>query len=600
MVRRTDIAPQRINPTGTVDVAAETIEARTTSARQHIQDSEDRMPRTQTRVTISEQPPPVRSKEEGFGGFPGPQDLTSKILMKVFPGLHRKIRRTLTVPQTHTFVPQDEAHDEQFAASSTLVPYFSFTATVGRNSVFLNLTEEQMDELGGVEYRALNTLLWVTPLYYFGLMIIGLIIIAPYMYLPRWKANFVPPQQHRKISPMWFSLFQVVGAWSNTGMSLVDQNLEPFQNAYPMLVVLIFLVMAGNTAFPILFRFTCWLLRKAFTLRTSTGESLLFLLHHPRRCFINLFPARQTWLLLIIVAALTLVTMIGDLVLNIGNPVMDAIPVGRRILLALVQSAATRSAGFQPFPLSDQYPAALVLYVITMYIAIYPIAMSVRSTNVYEEQSLGIYPSETLNTYPDSNDSEHRIAIWGKYLMRHARRQLSFATVSVDMWWLALSLLLIAIVERPGLTDPAKSSWLNLFALIFELVSAYGTVGLSLGVPNENYSLSGALHPLSKLIVCVVMLRGRHRGLPVALDRAVMMPQEFRKHVTIHNSTSSVPQPPSPKPSEVEAEAEETTSSSEGVGSDNVVQSSAAMQSLEPDEKTRNGEFEGESDVNVV
>jgi hypothetical protein len=44
-----------------------------------------------------------------------------------------------------------------------------------------------------------------------------------------------------------------------------------------------------------------------------------------------------------------------------------------------------------------------------------------------------------------------------------------------------------------------------------------------------NYSFSGAFRPLSKLIMCVVMLRGRHRGLPVAIDRAVMLPAEFRK-----------------------------------------------------------------------
>ena len=31
----------------------------------------------------------------------------------------------------------------------------------------------------------------------------------------------------------------------------------------------------------------------------------------------------------------------------------------------------------------------------------------------------------------------------------------------------------------------------------------------------------------SKLIICVVMLRGRHRGLPVALDRAIVFPTEF-------------------------------------------------------------------------
>ena len=31
----------------------------------------------------------------------------------------------------------------------------------------------------------------------------------------------------------------------------------------------------------------------------------------------------------------------------------------------------------------------------------------------------------------------------------------------------------------------------------------------------------------SKLIICAVMLRGRHRGLPVALDRAIVFPTEF-------------------------------------------------------------------------
>jgi len=40
------------------------------------------------------------------------------------------------------------------------VPYISFSAVVGRNSRFHGLTEEQMDELGGVEYRALRVLLY--------------------------------------------------------------------------------------------------------------------------------------------------------------------------------------------------------------------------------------------------------------------------------------------------------------------------------------------------------------------------------------------------------------------------------------------------------
>jgi len=66
---------------------------------------------------------------------------------------------------------------------------------------------------------------------------------------------------------------------------------------------------------------------------------------------------------------------------------------------------------------------------------------------------------------------------------------------------------------------------------VFELVSAYGNIGLSIGVPNANYSTCGAFHPLSKLIVCLVMIRGRQRGLPVAIDRAIMLPREFQREL---------------------------------------------------------------------
>jgi hypothetical protein len=51
-------------------------------------------------------------------------------------------------------------------------------------------------------------------------------------------------------------------------------------------------------------------------------------------------------------------------------------------------------------------------------------------------------------------------------------------------------------------------------------------VGISVGVPDNAYSFSGSWHKLSKLILCAVMLRGRHRGLPIAIDRAVLLPDE--------------------------------------------------------------------------
>lgn len=50
-----------------------------------------------------------------------------------------------------------------------------------------------------------------------------------------------------------------------------------------------------------------------------------------------------------------------------------------------------------------------------------------RSTNVYEEQSLGVYPDDD-----DSDDEDEfvpsgpRMTVWSKYLAMHARRQLAF------------------------------------------------------------------------------------------------------------------------------------------------------------------------------
>lgn len=49
-------------------------------------------------------------------------------------------------------------------------------------------------------------------------------------------------------------------------------------------------------------------------------------------------------------------------------------------------------------------------------------------------------------------------------------------------------------------------------------------MGISTGLPNEAYSFSGGWKAASKLVLCGVMLRGRHRGLPVSLDRAVRLP----------------------------------------------------------------------------
>lgn len=191
-----------------------------------------------------------------------------------------------------------------------------------------------------------------------------------------------------------------------------------------------------------------------------------------------------------------------------------------------------------------------------MYISVYPVVITMRNSNVYEERSLGIYsddPESTSSSNPNGGLPDLRPAAQtptsrkgafisglkrrmtvnnptanSKPATRETRgyfvRQQLRGQLAHDLWWVVLAILLITITETSSFErDPVTYS---VFNIAFEVVSAYGTVGLSVGLPNQAYSFSGGWHKLSKLILCAVMLRGRHRGLPVAIDRAVLLPGE--------------------------------------------------------------------------
>lgn len=117
-----------------------------------------------------------------------------------------------------------------------------------------------------------------------------------------------------------------------------------------------------------------------------------------------------------------------------------SLPIGTRIAAGFLQSAAVRAAGFSIVPLGDLAPAVKVLYVVMMvglsrftlksslqeiqYISVYPIALSVRSTNVYEEKSLGLFGDEVEDDdLSEEGSGAHAVA---KYIGWHARRQLAF------------------------------------------------------------------------------------------------------------------------------------------------------------------------------
>jgi hypothetical protein len=91
-----------------------------------------------------------------------PFSILNSMISKLFPRFQRRLSRVMTIPATTSLVPTNAA--QPALPNAKVVPYISFNAIVGRNSNFRNLTNEQLEELGGIEYRALNVLLWIIGL----------------------------------------------------------------------------------------------------------------------------------------------------------------------------------------------------------------------------------------------------------------------------------------------------------------------------------------------------------------------------------------------------------------------------------------------------
>ena len=218
------------------------------------------------------------------------------------------------------------------------------------------------------------------------------------------------------------------------------------------------------------------------------------------------------------------------IILNIGVSAVESIPGGTRTIDGLFQALGARTSGFAIITISSVAPALQVTYLAAMYISSLPIIVSLRRSNIYEEQSLGIERSDNHDDNQVKLEKSYvgvsksvRIMHTVSGLLTHMITQRHISNILVyDLWYILTAFFLICVIERNALVS--GQSGYSIFSILFEVASAYGLVGLSLGVPYDNYSFCGTFHKLSKLIFVCLMLRGRHRVLPLATDRAVLSP----------------------------------------------------------------------------
>jgi hypothetical protein len=257
-------------------------------------------------ITINE--PQIFRSRTRTGTFPRVESRRTYEREDDRPGLirHRSRRSTLNgLVRTLTQEPERDT-----------LPYLSWNATIGRNSAFVALTEEQREELGGIEYRALKTLALVLVAYFVLFHVFGIICLVPWIMNTHYGSVVTADGQGRP----WWGIFTSQSGLNNVGFTLTPDSMNSFQDAVFPLLVLCFLIVIGNTGFPCMLRLVIWALSKILTTGSPLWEELKFLLDHPRRCFTLLFPRNATWWLFAILIALNGVDLVFFIILDVRAP----------------------------------------------------------------------------------------------------------------------------------------------------------------------------------------------------------------------------------------------------------------------------------------
>ncbi|EFJ26401.1 hypothetical protein SELMODRAFT_97685 [Selaginella moellendorffii] len=326
--------------------------------------------------------------------------------------------------------------------------------------------------------------------------------------------------RHKKKTNLgFFSLFAVVSAFCNVGYIASSENLMPFNSSLVLLLDMILLIMLGNGIYPPCLRGIIRLLHH-FS-KGNTKQACEFLLDHPRKCYTHLFPPNTTRWLLISFFGLNGFEICVIYILDWNSTAFDGLDTGEKIVNGIFQCVNTRSGGMNSVAITGLSPTTLFIFAVMMYVSAYPVFLSRQATRQKSVDDEGAISHLSARKQRDILDTT---------LATQFRRLLA-----QDTAYLFLATFFICVSVNHGLKhDPLNY---NIFSVVFEIISAYGGVGLSYGYScslrtepgycvDEPVSFSGKWGVTPKIIMIVVMLLGRHRGLPDNIDSAILLPEQ--------------------------------------------------------------------------
>lgn len=253
----------------------------------------------------------------------------------------------------------------------------------------------------------------------------------------------------------YYSIFHAVSAFNNAGFDLFGNSIEGYVGDFTINVTIMLLIIIGGLGFAVLAEF--YDKRKITSLHAK--------------------------MVVTTTAILLVVGWASFYALEHSNPnSMAHMNLGEKLLASLFLSVSPRTAGFDSIPCANLYPATLFLVILLMFI--------------------GASPGSTGGGIKTTTFSTIMVHLWstvrGKEDVEVFGRRLEEDVVVKAFTTFSAAVILVFIIAFI-LSMTEKLPFLN---LLFETVSAFGTVGLTAGVTPH-------LSDVGRVLITLTMLCGR-------------------------------------------------------------------------------------------
>ncbi|MBC1214430.1 ATPase [Trichormus variabilis ARAD] len=290
---------------------------------------------------------------------------------------------------------------------------------------------------------------------------------------------------------LWLAIFHSVNAWNNAGFSLFKDNLIGYQSSFLVVFTVTGLIIFGGIGYQVILETYIWLRDRIL----KKKETLVFSL--------DFKVATSTTLILLFLGT------IAFFCIEVRNPAtFGSLNLRDQFLVAWFQSVTPRTAGFNTIDIGKMTTAGLFITIALMFIGASPGGTG------------GGMKTTTLRVLTSCT----KTILQGKEEVLLYERKIAVALIlkAVGVLVGSIATVILATIVI-SLTDPQ----LDFIQILFEVVSAFATVGLSTGI-------TASVSPAAKLVLIITMYVGRV-GVLLLMSAILGDPRPTRIHYPEEN-----------------------------------------------------------------